>query len=144
LESDERSALSGQKTASLDKKILQALAEEWGVDVNRLTKNERGRLNDAAKQLAAVGATAEEVAARSRRYRVKYPKVDWTPQALASNWSTLAAGAVAGRDDPIGRLPACDGCGFRPFDRDVLQLVLEQRLCSTCRARAAASTDEGP
>lgn len=70
--------------------LFEALATNTGLDWKKLTSSERGRLNKACKELRDVGATPSDVEDRARRYRKKWPDMELTPTALASNWSQLA------------------------------------------------------
>lgn len=56
----------------------------------KLTRNERGRLNAAIKQLCEIGATADEVRTRAAHYWQRFPTMPLTPQALVSNWTLCA------------------------------------------------------
>jgi hypothetical protein len=62
-----------------------------------LTRAERGRIAAAAKQLLAIGATPDEVIARAKQYRARWPNVDLTPTALAANWALLTTPLPASR-----------------------------------------------
>lgn len=69
--------------------IFEALVEVAGLDMATLTKSERGRVNNAAKELRDVGASPDGIRARADVYRRRWPGVDLTPSALASNYSQL-------------------------------------------------------
>jgi len=69
--------------------LFEALAKAGGHDLTKLTANERGRINKAAKQLREIEATPDQVEAAAKAYKVKYPEVACTPLALVSNWTTL-------------------------------------------------------
>jgi hypothetical protein len=56
----------------------------------QLTKSQQGRTAAAVKELRDIGATPDQVKQRTIIYRLKYPKVDVTPNALAANWASLA------------------------------------------------------
>ena len=51
-----------------------------------ITKDERGRINTAVKQLAEIGATPEDIHARGLNYMIKYGERP-TPQALTGGWN---------------------------------------------------------
>lgn len=69
------------------------------------TKTERGRWNAAVKQLRDASATPEQIAARCREYRKRWPGVSLTPTALAANWGSLAPPARKLASAP------CPDCG---------------------------------
>lgn len=69
--------------------LFEALAEVCGLDYTKLTRTERGRLNKALKDLREVDATPDLVRARAKEYAKKWPDIDLTPTALASNWNQL-------------------------------------------------------
>jgi hypothetical protein len=66
--------------------VWEALTEQMGEPV---TKSERGRFNRAVKELKEIGAGPEEIAAKCKMYRLRWPNITLTPQALTSNWSIL-------------------------------------------------------
>lgn len=66
--------------------IWDALAKEVGI-VGPLTKNRRGSMNNAVKQLKEVGATPEEIALKAARYRKHYDKCVLTENALLNRWN---------------------------------------------------------
>jgi hypothetical protein len=74
-------------------------------DHTALTSNERGRINHAVRQLRDVGATADDVRARVRRYRVQWPELPPpSPQALLNHWNQLGP-AKNGTTPPSAPLP---------------------------------------
>jgi len=70
--------------------LFEQLLIECGMQNDALTKNERGRINFALKQLREIGATVEEIKDRSNSYRTRWPNIDLTASALISNWSLLS------------------------------------------------------
>lgn len=77
--------------ASRDKDdIFEAVCAVCRLDIEKLTKDERGRVNAAAKQLRDVQAEPDEIRARAREYRRIFPNVPLTPQALTGNWQQIA------------------------------------------------------
>lgn len=84
--------------------------ELWDTLVDELgepaTRTERGKRNDAVKQLRDAGATPGEVRLRMARYRRRWPQVELTDQALVKHWT------VMGREEP-----AANGPGPRRYGR---------------------------
>lgn len=54
-----------------------------------LTSSQRGRINRAAVELRRVDATPEQIRARWRLARLKWPRITITPQTICAHWSTL-------------------------------------------------------
>jgi len=73
--------------------VFEAVAKACGLDWAKLTKSERGALNNAAKQLRDIDATPADIQARARKYRERWPGIDLTPMALVKNWGQVVAGA---------------------------------------------------
>lgn len=71
--------------------VFETLAEVCGLDWKNLTSLERGRLNVAAKALRPVCADEDEIRRRAGAYRKRWPGIDLTPTALASNWGQCVA-----------------------------------------------------
>lgn len=74
--------------------IFEALCEACGLDWHNLTKDERGRVNAATKQLRDLYGEAEQavpmmIHERASAYRQVYPEMPCTPQAITGNWSTI-------------------------------------------------------
>jgi len=70
--------------------IWEALVEALGFAPE--TTSERGRWNKAIKELRQIGATPEQIGARSREYLSRFQgRASLTPTALTSNWSLLAS-----------------------------------------------------
>lgn len=88
--------------------LWDAMVEACGINTATLTKNERGRINEALKQLREVSATPDDIRRKAAAYRKTWPDVSLTPTALVSHWSTL--------ESKPGRVskPKCE-CG-QPFD----------------------------
>lgn len=70
--------------------IVFALADACGYRREEITEPMWGRLHRAARQLAKVGATPEDVAYRAKVYQVNMPGIEMTPTAIAANWPSLA------------------------------------------------------
>lgn len=73
------------------KERFQALADACGLDVSQLTKNERGKLNAAEKQLREIHVDPEAISLAAKVWRRKFPDAELTPQAIANNWAQLRA-----------------------------------------------------
>lgn len=71
--------------------VWDATLEVCGLAGAEPTPTERGRWNKAVKDLKAAGATPQEIRARAQAYRRRWPKIDLTPMALASNWNQCVA-----------------------------------------------------
>jgi hypothetical protein len=54
------------------------------------TDSERGRWNKALKDIRDAGGTAQDIQARAKSYRQRYPDAALTPTALSANWGSLA------------------------------------------------------
>ena len=87
------------------------------------TKAERGRWNGVVKELREAGATEDDIAARAREYRRRWPDVALTPNALCANWGSSEAAGIHGDDlsgvrrgcrDARRRLPGREDDGSRP------------------------------
>lgn len=71
--------------------LFEAVAEACGIDWRSgLTKSGRGPLVKAVADLRDVGASPEDVAARSGEYRRRFVDAALTPSALAKHWPSLA------------------------------------------------------
>lgn len=69
--------------------LFESLAASVGWSIEKLTKNERGRLNDATKQLREIGATPAQVTTFRSKWRQTHPNARLTPQAICGNWSAF-------------------------------------------------------
>jgi hypothetical protein len=83
--------------------LFDALVDVCKIDADNVTKDERGRVNNACKQLREVGATEHDVRERAKTWRKQFPDGHLTPQSLTKSWTTLAPRGV--------RLATCDRCG---------------------------------
>lgn len=104
--------------------VFEAVAEVcFGADwQNALTPTARGPLNRAVKELKAVGASPDDVAARAEAY-VRWLGQRPTPMALVKHWPRLG--------DPIQLLP-----------RRELEALAEEQLLAARMAEAAARERE--
>lgn len=71
--------------------VFEALAEACGLDWKALPQTARGSLNKAAKELRDIDATPDQIHARARAYRQRWPGIDLTPMALVKNWGQVSA-----------------------------------------------------
>ncbi|QDP60659.1 MAG: hypothetical protein Unbinned1469contig1000_38 [Prokaryotic dsDNA virus sp.] len=69
--------------------IFEELAESCGIDWNKATKNELGRLQKATKQLKEIKATPEEIRAVADWYKKNWKEIEITPTAIVSNYSSI-------------------------------------------------------
>lgn len=94
--------------------IFEAICEVCGIDWrNGITKNERGRVNAARKELGDIHAEPATIHAHAAAYRRAYPTMPLTPQALTGNWTTVMARekeASPGRTNTHARR-GCKTCG---------------------------------
>lgn len=70
--------------------IWDALIEALGYS-GPLTEAERGRLNNAVKQLRSIEATPTEIKRRAQAFRRIRPDLPLTATALAANWNLVVA-----------------------------------------------------
>lgn len=73
-------------------KSTRATDELWEALVRAMgrtheTEIERKRWNGALKELRNAGATPEDIETRANAYRREWPEIEFTPHALAANWS---------------------------------------------------------
>ncbi|MCS7256270.1 MAG: hypothetical protein RMJ05_03850 [Thermomicrobium sp.] len=69
----------------------QVIAACHGVPPEQLTPAETRAARRAARALARIGATGDEVARRARNYRARFPDAALTPAALVRHWTLCAA-----------------------------------------------------
>jgi DNA-binding Lrp family transcriptional regulator len=71
--------------------LFEAVAAVWmgGYDAYHITRSERGRINTALTELRRIEATPDDVIARGRVFRKKWPDTPPSPQALVRNWNAL-------------------------------------------------------
>lgn len=68
---------------------FDAFVEVCGMDPQKITRTERGRINRAIKDLGAKVAPGE-IRRRGANYKLLYPRMPVTPQAIEGNWSHCA------------------------------------------------------
>jgi hypothetical protein len=84
-----------------------------------LTRNERGQLNTAAKQLREVGLdradpeAGNEIVRRAKRWPLLFGDATMTPTAIVSHWGALGLVRANGQQKP--QSPECDRCR-QPMD----------------------------
>ena len=78
-------------TEGSDEILEELIAVCHGVPAEQLTTAETRAARRAARALARIGATGEEVARRARNYRARFPDAALTPAALVRHWSLCAA-----------------------------------------------------
>jgi hypothetical protein len=84
--------------------ITLALSAALVSKTSTLTRPERRRWHVVVADLVNVGATAAEVTERCAAYRLIWPEMKLTPNALVSHWSMLGTHVeIAAADDPLER-----------------------------------------
>lgn len=78
--------------------IWDAVIQSCGLEGEKPTESARGAWNRAVSQLKKVDATPDEIHARAKAYRRKWPNISLTPSALARNWSECVAKPGASAD----------------------------------------------
>lgn len=71
--------------------LWDALVAACKLESSQMTDTARGSANRARRELAAVGATPEQVRSRAEDYRRKFPTAALTPAALVKHWPQLTA-----------------------------------------------------
>jgi hypothetical protein len=69
--------------------LRSAVLEACDIDPARVTRAADGAISKAVNDLAAVGATLDDVPAAARSFRERYPHLTITPPALAKHWPQL-------------------------------------------------------
>ena len=69
--------------------LRSAVLEACEIDPDRVTRAADGAISKAVNDLAAVGATLDDVPAAARSFRERYPHLTLTPPALAKQWPQL-------------------------------------------------------
>lgn len=101
----------GGKPPSNRDEMFEAVAQVCGIDWQAgLTKTERGEVNNAVKQLRDIEAPVDQVHAKARAYRKRWPEMDLTPSALVKHWSKIDAPKAG--DVRALRADTCHLCGF--------------------------------
>lgn len=71
--------------------LWEAMLVACGIDGQSITSSARGGYNKARSDLAAVGATPDEISRRAEAHRAKWPEISVTPNSLARHWAELDA-----------------------------------------------------
>lgn len=89
-------APNGEKKRPRDL-VFEALAEAQGIDIARLTSQERGRLNKAAQAIREIepGVTPERIRAAAKAWKKKGYTTPATAATIASHWSELTPDPAA-------------------------------------------------
>jgi Zn ribbon nucleic-acid-binding protein len=136
----------------------EAMCEVCGMKMDEITKDERGRVNAALKQLRELHSDdyllADMIFDRAKLYQKVYEGMPVTPQALAGNWSQLPVKAEDLRKTQIVQTNVyaggdCDVCGGdkmvlystrpAPVESEGHVLAFEEMApCPNCNASADA------
>ena len=74
----------------VDAEVLRsAVLEACNIDSDRITRSAEGVITKAVNDLAAVGASPDDVPAAAKTYRDRFPVATLTPAALAKHWPLL-------------------------------------------------------
>lgn len=99
---------------------FERLAEVWCGDYHDVTRDQRGRINEALQQIREVspglddGELAFLIGDRARMWEEVYPEALLTPQALTAHWSALPEKARARRNPRATNQAvdvSCQTCG---------------------------------
>jgi hypothetical protein len=90
----ERSAPRARQPDPLFEALVECVYGKPYSDVE-LTRSERGRVNEAVRQLREIGADATAVREKASLYRARWPGVELTPTALVKHWHLFETGASA-------------------------------------------------
>lgn len=78
--------------------LWDALLAACGINTRQVTHSAHAGYRRAAAQLAAVGATPQQVHERAAHYRQRWPKITLTPGGLAKHWPALEHPPQAAED----------------------------------------------
>lgn len=76
-----------ENSKKVRQEIWEALISVLNYSVEDMTKNIRGQMNNAVKQLFEVGATPAEILKRANAYKRIYPQSTMTAMALVNRWA---------------------------------------------------------
>jgi DNA-binding MarR family transcriptional regulator len=102
--------------------LFESLVEVCGLDLSELTKNERGKVNAACKQLREVGASPDDVRERARAYRRRFENAALTPTALVNNWSQIKANPSQPSARVSDACPLCDRSLSKPDHNELCEV----------------------
>lgn len=76
-----------------------------------VTASQKGRVGKLVVEFKAMGATPDDIRIRAERYRLAWPKVTCTPEALAKHWSAFATEqpSIAQQQSNPARITASKG-----------------------------------
>ena len=96
-----------------------------GVQLQGMTRGERGAWESAVAQLVDVDASPQDVRARASAYRLIWPGARLTPLALVKHWSQLGVEVESG----AGADPIASWCEHAPdlFDLETAREILDDR-----------------
>jgi hypothetical protein len=103
---------------------FEAMVEVTGADISQLTSDERGRINRALKELRVLieddYILADAIHEHAKAYKIVYPEIALTPQALTGQWSSIQEKAGAMTKPRLTQSPSA---AVPPPGR---------RVCETC------------
>lgn len=104
-ETDPKGKTLAPKSAREPDHLFEAVAESCGMDWrNGITKQARGSLNAAVKDLRDIGADPEAVRERAANWPGLFPDATLTPPALAKHWPQLARARTRGPRDRFAEM----------------------------------------
>ncbi len=72
--------------------IFETVSSVCGIDWTLpMTRSQRGQINKAAKELREIEADPEAIVRVAAAYRIRWPSIDLTPNALVKHWGTATA-----------------------------------------------------
>lgn len=100
LESKDSDSLEDSKKQRAN--IWDALVKKLEYTKADITKNVRGQLNNAVKQLYEIGASPSEVEHRADLYKQMFPNSAFTAMALCNRWGELKTKTISQPSKTIG------------------------------------------
>jgi hypothetical protein len=95
--------------------VWDALLVVCGVNPDRVPDSARGKYNRAVADLKKLGATRDEIRQRAQVYRLKWPDVSMTPNALVVHWGECDPQWQHAKVDP--KAEAVSAAVFATFER---------------------------
>lgn len=72
--------------------IFETVCEVVGIDwSDPMTKSQRGSINRAVKELREIDASPDQVRRVALAYRLRWPDIDLTPNAITKHWNLVRA-----------------------------------------------------